>query len=135
MSPHDPGMARTTRNKPSATGFGPRLTALRMARGMNQSDLATALGVKQPTVSYYESQNGHPQADVLAKLARALKVTVDELLGHPGQPRALPTETPEARRIWKQFRVLINLPEKDRRTVLAMVDSLARHQPAEAVSA
>jgi len=123
---YSPPMPRPTRNKPSSTGFGLRLTALRRARGLSQVDLAAALGVKQPTVSYYESQNGHPQADVLTKLAKVLAVSVDELLGQPGHRRALTTETPEARRLWKHFRVLLDLPDKDRRAVLHMLNGLAQ---------
>jgi len=123
---HAVAMARTTRNKPSSTNFGQRLTALRRARGISQADLADALGVKQPTVSYYESQNGHPQADVLTKLAKVLAVSVDELLGQPGSHKNLTTETPEARRLWKHFRVLLDLPDKDRRAVLHMLNGLAQ---------
>lgn len=130
---HASGMARSTRNKPSSTRFGQRLTALRRARGWSQCHLADALGVKQPTVSYYESQNGHPQADVLTKLAKVLAISVDELLGQPGSQQALTTETPEARRLWKQFRVLLDLPDKDRRAVLHMLNGLAqvRSRPRE----
>ena len=98
LQTHAAGMARSTRNKPSPTSFGQRLTALRRARGLSQCNLADALGVKQPTVSYYESQNGHPQADVLTKLAKVLAISVDDLLGQPGKQRELTTETPEARR-------------------------------------
>ena len=134
IRPHTENMARSTRNKPSTTSFGQRLTALRRARGLSQCDLADALGVKQPTVSYYESQNGHPQADVLTKLAKVLAVSVDDLLGHPGNHQKLTTETPEARRLWKHFHVLLDLPDKDRRAVLHMLNGLAmvhnrQHEP------
>ncbi len=111
-------MPRTDRNKPIGTGFGSRLSGLRQARGLSQRDLAKALGVKQPTVSYYESQDGHPQADVLTKLAKVLEVTVDELLGTPGNRLPLPTERPGMRRLWDKFRILAELPEKDQQVVL-----------------
>ena len=89
---------------------------------MNQVDLAKALGVKQPTISYYESQNGHPQADVLATLTKILQVSVNELLGDPDDQQPLTTETPEARRLWRDFRRLLELPDKDRRAILHMLN-------------
>ncbi len=117
------GMPATKR--PSAhIGFGRRLTALRKARSLSQLDLADALGIKQPTVSYYESQDGTPQADVLTKLAKILGVTLDELLGTPGHRRALPTDDPAAQRMWKKFQQLLELPEPDQKAVLHMLGGL-----------
>lgn len=117
------GMTATKR--PSAhIGFGRRLTALRKARSLSQLGLAEALGVKQPTVSYYESQDGTPQADVLTKLAKILGVTVDELLGTPGHRRALPTDDPAAQRMWKKFQQLMELPKPDQKAVLHMLGGL-----------
>jgi hypothetical protein len=70
---------------------------------------------------------------MLAKLATALKVTTDDLLGTNTAREPLPTDNPEARRLWKQFRMLLDLPEKDRRAVLQMLNSLSqvRNQPHE----
>jgi transcriptional regulator with XRE-family HTH domain len=91
---------------------------------MSQIGLADALGVKQPTVSYYESQDGTPQADVLTKLAKTLGVTIDELLGTPGHRRALPTDDPAAQRMWRKFQQLMELPEPDQKAVLHMLGGL-----------
>jgi transcriptional regulator with XRE-family HTH domain len=119
------GVGMSTTKRPSAhIGFGHRLAALRKVRGMSQLDLADVLGVKQPTVSYYESQDGTPQADVLTKLAKILGVTVDELLGTPGHRRALPTDDPAAQRMWKKFQQLMELPEPDQKAVLHMLGGL-----------
>lgn len=125
-----------TKRASVSSGFGGRLIALRKARGLSQYDLADALGVKQPTVSYYETQDGTPQADALAKMAKILNVTVDELLGAPGHRRALPTDKPEARRLWKKFQQLIDLPERDQRAVLHMLNGLValRARPRAATS-
>jgi len=120
---HGAGMPATKR--PSAhIGFGRRLTALRKVRSLSQLDLAEALGIKQPTVSYYESQGGTPQADVLTRLAKVLGVTMDELLGTPGHRRALPTDDPAAQRMWKKFQQLLELPEPDQKAVLHMLGGL-----------
>lgn len=123
-TPYGGTMPATKRPTAAGSGFGARLIALRKIRGLSQYDLADALGVKQPTVSYYETQDGTPQADALSKMAKVLGVTVDELMGAPGHRRALPTDKPEARRLWKKFQQLLDLPERDQRAVLHMLNGL-----------
>ena len=61
---------------------------------------------------------------LLAKLAKALHVSTDELLGLEPSRSANGHDTPEARRLWKKFHELMALPEKDRRAVIRLVNSL-----------
>ena len=63
------------------TGFGARLASIRKSRGITQVQLAEAIDSNQPGISYYESKGGYPPAPVLTKLARALGVSTDALLG------------------------------------------------------
>ena len=64
------------------SGFGDRLRRLREAKGWSQEELARQAGsVTQAQVSRLESgQRANPKATVLLALARALQVSVDELL-------------------------------------------------------
>jgi len=89
--------------------------------------LAEAAGSSQRMISLYESTSGHPTAPVIAKLAQALDVSTDQLLGleKPKKQRAL-ADDPETRRLWRQFQRLIALPEKDRRAVIRLLNSLAK---------
>lgn len=48
---------------------------------LSQAKLAEQIGVSQRNVSYYESGDHIPPADVLKKLASIFKITVDELVG------------------------------------------------------
>lgn len=98
---------------------------------MTQYDLADAMGTTQRTISNYENEGGHPQAPVMAHLARALNVSTDELLGVKKGLRSSQTkgsaanhEDPETRRVWKKFQQLLTLPEKDQRAVIRLVNSL-----------
>jgi transcriptional regulator with XRE-family HTH domain len=122
-APTLPGMPRP---KAARSDFGSRLISIRRQRDMTQYDLADIISVSQRTISYYESGTGHPHAAMLAKLAAALKVTTDDLLGTTTAREPLPTDNPEARRLWKQFRILLDLPDKDRRAVLHMLNSLSQ---------
>jgi transcriptional regulator with XRE-family HTH domain len=123
--------AEMPRKKRIKSDFGELLVELRKAHGLTQYDLADLIGTTQRTISYYENEGGHPQAPVMAHLARALNVSTDELLGVKKSARALQSkkaaanhEDPEIRRVWKKFQQLLTLPEKDQRAVIRLVNSL-----------
>lgn len=54
---------------------------IRESRGMLQYELANRMGVKQASVSAWESGKAMPSAKNLIKLADILECTVDALLG------------------------------------------------------
>lgn len=59
-----------------------KITALRKDKGMSMSDLAAAAGVTQTSVSRYESGKIKKiDEDKLVKIARALGVSLEELVG------------------------------------------------------
>ena len=58
-----------------------RIRALRQARGMSQVELARRLGVTKQSVSNWENDNIQPSIEMLQKLAAALSVSTDYLLG------------------------------------------------------
>lgn len=61
--------------------FGNRLRQLRKDRNLTQQQLATLIGVKNSVISFYEVGERMPSPDALRKLALALHVTTDYLLG------------------------------------------------------
>jgi transcriptional regulator with XRE-family HTH domain len=104
--------------------FGRRLVELRRARGLTQTQLAEAIGSSQRAISSYETVAEFPPAAVVVELARALQVTTDELFGlRPLRP-ANGHDDPATRRLWKKFQQVAALPEKDRRAVIRLVNSL-----------
>lgn len=112
------------RRKQENASFGPRLAELRKARGMTQVQLAEAAGTTQRAISYYENDTGFPPAAALIDLARALKVSADELLGlKPLKVERIDSD-PEMRRLWKRFRQITALPERDQRAVIRLISSL-----------
>ena len=117
--------------KPPKTSFGERLFALRTARGLTQVDLAKALGTTQRVISYYETKGELPTPDFLVALVRILGTSADELLGI--KPAKLgPDNTPEQRRLWKRFQQMAELPEKDQRAVIRLINSLSTVRASEA---
>lgn len=61
--------------------FGERLKTLRKERNLTQKQLATLIGVKNSVISFYEVGDRTPSPEVLKKLALALHVSADTLLG------------------------------------------------------
>ncbi|MCE6997109.1 XRE family transcriptional regulator [Saccharothrix sp. S26] len=71
------------------TAVGPRLRAVRRARGVTLAELAEATGISESTLSRLESGRRRPNLELLLPLARAHGVPLDELVGAPptGDPR------------------------------------------------
>ena len=64
----------------SAKMLGRKLKALRTARELNQTILAKRARVTQPYIVALEKGRENPSLAVLERLAKALKVTVGELV-------------------------------------------------------
>src|ERR1700729_1256800 len=61
--------------------FGEKITVLRKQLKWPQDDLAKKIGTSAPIVARYERNEITPSIDVAAKIAEALNVTVDYLVG------------------------------------------------------
>jgi transcriptional regulator with XRE-family HTH domain len=59
--------------------LGNNLKAIRTAKNITQSELAELLGVDKSFVSNIENGKNNPTLSTIASLAKALKVSVDEL--------------------------------------------------------
>jgi len=75
---------RMSRNPP-IPGFAARLRSLRKSLGWSQQGLANHAGVCRGTIASWENDyRTDPHIDKLAKVASAMNVTVDTLLGKSG---------------------------------------------------
>jgi len=74
-----------------------RLVALREALHLNQSNLATMLDIKRPTLAGYEKGTFPPSTDFMVKIREAYGVNIDWLLTGEGSMflRREPKEAPE----------------------------------------
>jgi transcriptional regulator with XRE-family HTH domain len=102
-------------------GFGVRLSDLRQARGLSQEELAAAVDVSRRVIAYYEAQSAQPPGALLVDLARALKVSTDELLGVKPITEKL---SPKTARLLKRLQRIEELPPADQRAVLKLVDAM-----------
>lgn len=88
--------------------FGERLRQLRKEKKLTQKQLASLIGVRDSVISFYELGDRTPSSDVVKKLAVALHVSSDYLLGIEK------TESID----------ISDLSEEDRLLVRSLVDSL-----------
>jgi transcriptional regulator with XRE-family HTH domain len=61
--------------------FGKRLRKLREERGLSLAELGELTGVGKIPIARFEWGTFEPRLNTLRKLARALEVTLDELVG------------------------------------------------------
>jgi len=119
-------MAR--RKKASTTSgesFAERLARLRKARGFSQTELGELVGISQRMMAHYEGRAVRVPADLLARLASALNVPMEELMGlSPSVDEPSPRNT----RLWRKLRQIEKLPPGDRKTVLKILDGLLARQ-------
>lgn len=54
------------------------LKKFREEKGLSQTELGAKVGLKQTTISQYESGSRHPNLAMSKKLADALEITLDE---------------------------------------------------------
>ena len=64
--------------------FSDRLKELREKNDMTQEQLAKVSGVSPRTIQRYECGTSRPRLDAAEKLAKALNISVDQLLGTDG---------------------------------------------------
>ena len=65
---------------------GEKIRELRKARGLNQDQLAELASLNRVTIAKYESGRVEPGAQALARIADALDVSTDVLLGRAEEP-------------------------------------------------
>ena len=104
--------------------LGQRMAAARKASGLTQVQLAEVLGIAQQTLAHYEMGRLRVAVALLPPLARALGVTVEDLMGE---------ETPPARRgpapkFQQQIERIQKLPRAKQRFVLEMLNTVLAQQ-------
>lgn len=108
---------------PDPTTFGRRLKEQREARGWTQEQLSQRSKVPAGMVSHFETGvRGTPSADNLVKLANALQVTIDYLLGRSDRPELA------SPRVAAAFRGLATASDKTVDAALTVVETLVQNE-------
>jgi transcriptional regulator with XRE-family HTH domain len=101
------------------------LRRLREAAGISLRELARQIGESHSNVSYWERSGQTPPGDTLLSIAKALGVTVDELLGGL-KPRRSPAP---GGRLGQIFDAVSKLPRRQQQKVMEMAEGfIALHK-------
>lgn len=104
----------------SRESIGQRLARLRKERGVTQKDLAAKLGLTQPFISQYERGELRLHGDLIVRIAKALHVSADELLGlAPARPGAVIRN----RRLARRLQQIDKLPRRDQDAIVRTLEA------------
>jgi len=67
----------------TATNLGSNVRRLRESRGLSQQQMAKLAGLPRPTLASLDSGSANPPPAVLLRVAGALQVSIEELIGPP----------------------------------------------------
>ena len=115
-------MARKPRSKADKAkdlALGKRIAALRKERGYTQVELAEQLGGIQAVISDHERGKLRPHPDMIVRLAKALRVSTEEMLG------VKPPSTNGAtgsRRVRRRPQAIDQLPKRDQDALFRTID-------------
>lgn len=116
----DDGMPREKKYEVEGT-FGARLAELRKAAGYTQTEFAVEIGVSQRMVAYYEGPHSNPPASMLATMAKALRISIDELVGTVRSTRK--TARPQNSRLQRRLQQIEKLSAPEKRQILQYLDT------------
>lgn len=113
-------MAITEDDKAFFVRLGGRIAELRKAASITQVQMAEVLGVSQQTINAYEMGSRRVPVSALPVLARALAVSIEELIGE--EPK--PGKRGPAPKIQQQLERIAQLPKTQQRVVMQMLDGV-----------
>lgn len=106
--------------------FGQRITDMRKARGLTQAQLGETLGLDQTAVASYEIGRRRVPLSLLAPLAKALGVSVAELV----EDEKGPGKRGPAPKLQRQLDQVTLLPQAKQKFVSEFLDTVLQAQTA-----
>ena len=122
-------MPRPAKHKPAPLDnaciipIGCQLAKIRKIKGFTQYTLADSMGVSRKQISDYERGLALPNSDMIIRLATALKVSADTLLGLKNIE--LSVTIPNVR-FTRRLKDIEDLPESKKRAIIKILDEFLR---------
>ena len=98
--------------------FGERITSIRKRKKISQSELGKKIGTSGDIIGKYERNEVKPSIEVASKIADALEVSVDFLLGK--------TNTEIDKQTLKRLQDIALLSDEDKEHIYYTLDGLIR---------
>jgi transcriptional regulator with XRE-family HTH domain len=120
---YNDGMATTGRPpKTKRSAFGERIQFLREQANLTQREVASALGISQPSYAAWERRDVGLTLDQIKKLADILAVEVEDLLSSGDKPK----RNGPVGRARKTFEAISTLSRNRQKQILDVVEILLR---------
>ncbi|TAL22390.1 MAG: XRE family transcriptional regulator [Nitrospirae bacterium] len=111
----------------SSMAFGKNLSRFRKEKGLTQEDLVKKSGVAISQIRRYEADNSSPTLDVVTRLAKALGVSIDELVFD--KATGIAASKLMDRELLEQFEMVSSLDEDEREAVKKILEGvIVKHQ-------
>lgn len=94
---------------------------MRKSHGLTLAALGEKVGVSYRMIAYYELESKYPPAHLIIPLAKALKVSADELLGIKELKYQINPKYPS---LWRRLKKVESLSKSDQKALLKMIDGL-----------
>lgn len=109
--------------KKNRSPFAERLLRIRMDKGLTQRELARVTSISQRMIAHYETNIQTPSAEIVMRLAKALDISIDQIMGR----RPVANKAPEIKnkRLLRKLKELDELPEKDQKKVIEHIEDLS----------
>jgi len=98
-----------------------RLVEIRKAKGLTQVDLAKLTGISPRMIAYYETRAKNPSPATIVALAKALKVSIDDLLGYR-KPKDEPVI--KNKKLLRRLKDFDQLSDQDQKVILRYIDGI-----------
>jgi len=108
--------------------IGQRLAHYRKEKGLTQAQLAKKIGTIQAVISAYEKDKLQLSSEMVARFAKALEVSCNEIIGYKSDGKVHPHIS---LKFVKRIKRLEVLPLKKQKIILRLLDSLLRDAEAK----
>ena len=108
--------------------FGERIQLIRKQLKWSQTDLAKKIGTSAPIIGRYEREEIKPSIDVASKIADALGVTLDYLLGKSD-------EMVLDKKNLQRLSDIEQLPDEDKKHIFYTIDGLIKAAKLRSIAA
>jgi len=107
--------------------FGDNLARIRKDKGWTQEELVKRSGVGISQIRRYETDNASPTLEIIAKLARALGASIDELVFD--KRTGIAANKILDRELLEKFEIVSSMEEQDREAVKKILEGMiVKHQ-------
>ena len=98
--------------------FGKKIFEVRKNKGISQAELAKVVGTKAPVIGRYEREEAKPSIEVATKIANALEVSLDYLVGN--------TNLEIDKSALKRIEDISKMGPDEKDTIYTVIDALIR---------